>query len=95
MDIRFLLPPLSSREFSRCYLGLTRSIRLFLDFVGLTLLIRLVVSLSLDGIYSAMGVVFIRLTRQRIIRPPIYLLVRAYQPYLAPFVLTQFIDTSR
>lgn len=60
--IRFFFHPLPSKEFGLCCLGLTKSIRPLLDFVGLTLLYRLVVCFPLGGIYPAMGFLFIRLT---------------------------------
>jgi hypothetical protein len=51
--IRFFFHPLPSKEFGLCYLGLTKSIRLLLDSVGLTLLCRLVLYPTLGAIYSA------------------------------------------
>ena len=79
-----------SREFGRRYLGLTRSIRPLLDFVGFTLLYRLVVCYSLDAVYSAIGILFTRFGDCTTPTLPIYLLVGAYKPYLAPWKITQF-----
>lgn len=91
VSICFFIHPLPSREFSRCYLGLTRSIRpLLLDSVGFTLLCRLVVCYSLDAVYSAIGILFTRFGDCTTPNLPIYLLVGAYQPYLAPWKITQF-----
>ena len=72
------------------YLRLTTNIRPLVDSVGLTLSYRSVVCFPLGGIYSATGLLFIRLIERETINPPIYLLVSAYQPYLALFRITQF-----
>lgn len=89
-SICFLFHRLSTRDFGRCYLGLTTSIRPLVDSVGLKSVVPFSFLFPLGGIYSAMGFVFIRLTEVKTVNPPIYLLVSAYQPYLAPFRITQF-----
>lgn len=94
MGIRFLLHPLPSREFCPRYLGLTRNIRPFLDFVGFTLLYRLVVCSLLDVVFSAVGLAFTRLDNHLISRLPTYLLVEVSQPYLTSCGVTQFNDNS-
>jgi hypothetical protein len=83
INIRFLLHPLPPRDFGLRYLRLTNRIRLLLDSVGFTLLYRLVVCSPLDAVYSAIGVIFTRPDESKASKLPIYLLVRAYQPYLA------------
>jgi hypothetical protein len=90
MSLRFLLHPLSSREFYLPYGWLTRDIRPSLDSVGFTLLYHLVLRSLLDAIYSVIGIVFTRLNETQALKLPIYLLVRVYQPDLTPLEITQF-----
>ena len=82
-SIRFLLHPLPSRDFRPCGLRPTRSYRPLLDSVGLTLLYRLVFCSLLGVIYSAVGLLFTRMLKPVLKILPTYLLVGAYQPYLA------------
>jgi len=88
--VRFFFHPLPSWDFYLSYLWLTIGVRPPIDLVGFALLYRLVVCSLLGTIYSAMGVVFTRLMKVEIISLPIYLLVEACQPYLAPYPITQF-----
>ncbi len=67
--ICFFSHPLPSKEFSLCYLGLTRSIRPLLDSVGFTLLYRLVVCSLLGAVFSAVDIVFTRLVKARTTNP--------------------------
>ena len=67
--VRFLLLPLPPREFRPCYLRLTKSYRPLLDAVGLTLLCHLVFQYPLGAIYSAVEMLFTRLTETSPIRP--------------------------
>jgi hypothetical protein len=88
--IRFFIHPLPSKVFRLCYLRPTINFRPSIDFVGFTLLYRLVFCLSLGIIFSAMGVVFIRFNKAVMLNLPIYLLVSACQPDLALCTVTQF-----
>ena len=72
-SIRFLIHPLSSREFGLCCLGLTKSIRPLLDSVGFTLLYRLVVCPHLDAVYSTTGIIFTRFNDDQTLSLPMYL----------------------
>jgi len=67
--VRFFFHPLSYKEFSLCYLGLTKSPRPLLDSVGLTLLYRLVFQSPLGAIYSAVEVMFTQFMKNRVINP--------------------------
>ncbi|HEY9692864.1 MAG TPA: hypothetical protein V6D15_11695 [Oculatellaceae cyanobacterium] len=68
-SLRFFFHPLSSREFRPCCLRPTRSYRLLLDSVGLTLLYRLVFQSALGAIYSAVEVLFTRFMNTGVINP--------------------------
>lgn len=68
-SIRFLLHPLPSREFRLCYLGPTRSYRLLLDSVGLTLLCRLVFLISVRSYLFCDGILFTRFVESRATNP--------------------------
>ena len=68
-SIRFFFHPLPFRDFCLCCLRLTKIIRQILDSIGLTLLYRLVLSLSLGAIYSAMEVMFTRFIESQTINP--------------------------
>jgi hypothetical protein len=83
VSIRFFFHPLPSRDFGLCCLGLTKSIRPLLDSLRLTLLYRLVFCSLLGVIYSAVGLLFTRMLKPVLKILPTYLLVGAYQPYLA------------
>ena len=69
VSIRFLLHPLSTRDFRLRYLRPTKSYRPLLDSVGLILLCRLVLYSPLGAIYSAVEVLFTRLIEAETINP--------------------------
>ena len=87
---RFFTHPLSSGEFSLCYLGLTRSIRPLVDSVGLTLFCRFSCLFSFRCCLFCGGIIFTRFRENKTINLPTYLLVRACQPDFALWAMTQF-----